>query len=147
MRVHQRDLGPAERVPSSHCQIKLSKTKCMQVLDYNPKYEINNPWVAILRKKEKKIRKEEQTNSYGQEIHTSNVDNYVWGSNNFSPFKYVLHGHSDFLPKGSVWKAGKMSNFIAEKPGKHYFSQLIKVTMSRDKYYWYNRMKMVLSPV
>lgn len=35
--------------------------------------------------------------------------------------------HSDLLPKITAWKEGEKSDFIVKKPGKHHFSQVIKV--------------------
>lgn len=44
--------------------------------------------------------------------------------------------HSDFLPKCTVRKGKKKSNFTVEKPDKLYLSQVIKVNINSEKSCW-----------
>lgn len=36
------------------------------------------------------------------------------------PISLVCNVHCDFLPKSTVQKGGKLSNFVVEIPSKHY---------------------------
>ena len=56
---------------------------------------------------------------------------------------------SDFLPKNTVWKEQKKSDFTVETPDKHYLAQVIKVNIINDEsrwqmYIWYDVMRMAL---
>lgn len=45
----------------------------------------------------------------------------------FPILKYGLY-KSDFLLKKMIWEEGEKTNFKGEKPGKHYLTQVIKVS-------------------